>query len=51
MLALKAYFVLSRNGEESLNKFFLSQDTDPYPDHLRGGPSLGDDTSFVTKIK
>ena len=35
---LMANVVLYPNGEESLNKF-LSQDTDPDPDHLRGGPS------------
>ena len=39
-----AYFVLSRNGEESLNKFLS-----PDPDRLRGGPSHGHSTSCVNK--
>ena len=43
---LMAYFVLSRNGERSLNKF-LSPVLDPDPDHLRGGPSHGHNTSCV----
>ena len=47
---MTAYFVISRNGEESFN--FLSPD----PDHLRRGPSHADitrpnNTSCVTKIK
>ena len=47
---LMAHFVLSPNGEESLNQF-LSPDPDPHPDHLRGGPSHGHNTNGVTKIK
>ena len=46
---LLAYFVLSRNGEESFNKF-SSPNLVPDPDHLRGGPSHGDITD-VEKIK
>ena len=38
-----AYFVLSRNGEESFNTF-LSPNPNPDPDHLRGGPSRGYNT-------
>ena len=41
-----AYFDVSRNRDESFNKF-LSPDPDPNPDHLRGGPSHGDNTSCV----
>ena len=37
---LMAYFVQSRNGEESLNKC-LSPGPDPDPDNLRRGPSHG----------
>ena len=40
--------VLSRTGEESFNKF-LSPDLDTNPDHLRGGPSHGDNTSSLKK--
>ena len=39
---LMAYFVISPNGEESLNKWLS-----PHPDHLRGGPSHGKYTSCV----
>ena len=39
---LMAYFLLSRNGEESFNKFLS-----PDPDHFRGGPSYGDNISCV----
>ena len=46
----KAYFVLSPNNEEFLNKF-LSPDPDPDPDHLRRGPSHEHNTSCVKKIK
>ena len=42
---LMAYFVLSPNGEESLNKF-LSLD----PDHLTGGQSHGHNTSCKNKV-
>ena len=41
-----AYFVLSPNGEESLNNF-LSTD----PDDLRGGPSHGYNTSCETQSR
>ena len=41
-----AYFILSPDGEESLN-IFLSPDPDP--DRLRGGPSHGHNTSCVNK--
>ena len=41
------YFVLSPNDQESLNKF-LSSDSDPDPDHLRG-PSQGHNTYCVKK--
>ena len=41
---LMTYFVLSRNGEKSLNKFLS-----PDPDYLRG-PSHGCNTSCVKKI-
>ena len=41
---LMAYSVVSPNGEESLNKFLS-----PDPDHIRGGPSHGDDTSCIKK--
>ena len=41
-----ANFGLSRNGEESFNKYLS-----PDPGHLRGGPSYGDNTSRVKKIK
>ena len=34
-------FFLSHNGEESFNTF-LSPNPDSDPDHLRGGPSHGD---------
>ena len=47
---LMACFVLSPNGEESLNKF-LSPDPDPHPDHLRGGPSHEYNNNGVKKIK
>ena len=41
---LMAYYVLSRNGEESFD-IFLSPD----PDDLTGGPSRRDNTSCVNK--
>ena len=47
MFDVVAYFVLSPNGEEYLNKFLTP---DPDPDHLRG-PSHGYETSCVEKIK
>ena len=42
-----AYFVLSRNGEESVNTFFS-----PYPDqdHFRGGPSHSDNTLCKNQV-
>ena len=40
---LMAYFVLYRNGEDSLKNELLSPD----PDHLRGGPSYMYNTSCV----
>ena len=40
--------VLSPNGEESLE---LNKLLSPDPDHLRGGPSHGHNTSCVKKIK
>ena len=43
-----AYFVLSRKCEESLNTF-LSPYPGPDPDHLRGRPRHGDNTSWVKK--
>ena len=39
-----AYFVVSRNGEESFNKFLS-----PDPDHLRAGPRHRYNTYFVKK--
>ena len=45
---LMAYFVISLDGEESLNKL-LSSDQDPDPDHLRGGASNGYNTFCVKK--
>ena len=45
-LTLMAYFVLSPNGEETLNTF-LSPDPDPNTDHPREGPSDEHNTSCV----
>ena len=45
MAYLMEYFVLSLNGEESLNKFLS-----PDPGHLRGGSSHGRSTSCVQKL-
>ena len=42
--SLMAYFVPSRNGEESFN-----QSLSPDPDHPRGGPNHGHNTSCVKK--
>ena len=47
---LMAYFVLSPNGEESLNKFIIP-DSDPDPDQLRGAPSYGYNTSESSGVK
>ena len=43
-----AQFVLSRNGEESLNKF-LSQNPDRDLVHIRRGQSHGDNILYVKK--
>ena len=43
-----AYFVISRNGEESFDAF-SSPDPDPVLDFLRGGPSHGYNTFCVKK--
>ena len=43
-----AYLVLSPDGEDSLNNLLSPY---PDPDHLRGGPSHGYNTSCVTKTK
>ena len=45
---LMEYFVLSRHGKESLSTF-LSPDLDPDPDHLRGGPTHGENISCIKK--
>ena len=45
---LMSYLVLSSNGEESVN-IFSSQNSDPDPDYLRGGPSHGYTPSYVNK--
>ena len=45
---LMSYLVLSRNGEESLNKFSIP-DPNPDLDHLIGGPSQGYTPSCVIK--
>ena len=46
-----AYFGLSPDGEESLNKLLIPDvdrgGGDPDPDHLRGGPSHAYNTSCV----
>ena len=47
---LMSYFVLSPNGEESINKF-LSPDPDPDSDHLRLGLSHLDIILLVENIK
>ena len=47
---LMAYFVLSPNGEESLNKL-LGPDLDSDTDHLRWGPSHGYNTCCRKKSK
>ena len=39
-------FFQSPNGDESLNKFLS---LNPRPDHRRGGPTHGDNTSCVKK--
>ena len=44
-----AYFVLSPNGEESLNTF-LNPDPVRDPGHLRGGPGNGNNTSVIISI-
>ena len=43
-----AYSVLSRNGEETFNKF---TSPDPDQDNLRGGSSHGYIPSYVKQIK
>ena len=40
-----SYLILSRNGEESFNKFWS-----PDPDHLRGGPIHGYTPSCVNNL-
>ena len=44
-----SFLVLSRNGEQSFNKY-LTPDPDPVPDRFRGGLSLGYTPSCVKKI-